>query len=105
MIINEFIRISENYEIFNEINKIFFDKINNNKEIFSLEKFYDLLEIIEECILILKRKEIKNKYEKFNIVIDDFVLLDEDKYSSFKQKIWDKGKQFFYLIKFTYENK
>ena len=105
MIINEFIRISENYKTFDEITTIFFNKTNNNKEIFSLEHFYDLLEIIEGCLLIIKKKDIKNKYEKFNIVIDDFVLFYEDKYYSFKTKIWNKEKQFFYLIKFTYENK
>ena len=102
MIINEFIRLSDDYEKFKNIMIKFEKLIENKNEIFSIENFYQLINIIKECLLIIN--DADKKYKKFNLIIDDF-FVDNSKlteYFAFKEKIANQKKDVTYFIKFIY---
>lgn len=102
MLLNEIIRISNNFEIFQDIEKFFLSKTEGKEEIFSIYNFSELLQIIEDCLLILKKYDTESKIVKFNIVIDDFNYDTSiyQKYLSFKKR--DK-KKIFYIVKISNE--
>ena len=107
MIINEFIRLSEDYEKFKNIMITFEKNIKNNDEIFLVENFYKLIDIIKDCLLTIKKNDVDKKYTKFNLVIDDF-LLDNSKvsgYLDFQEKIRNTKKEVTYFIKYIYKLK
>jgi len=101
MIFNEFVRLSHNYEVFCSLTKKFNKKVNNSQKIFSINNFYLLIRIIEDCLLLLFDNNIN--YEKLNIIIDDFFIGDDysqiKSYEDFKIDL-HMNKKAFYLIKF-----
>ena len=102
MIINEFIRLCDDYGKFKNIITKFEELIENKNEIFSIENFYQLIYIIKDCLLIIK--DADKKYQKFNLIIDDFIF-DNSKlteYFDFKDKISNQKKEVTYFIKFIY---
>lgn len=102
MILNEFVRLANNYNIFNQLTKSFIRQVNDNagsNEIFEINKFEDLIIIIEKCLKLLKNKQTI----RFNIIIDDFKLdiNNIQKYKSFKENVLCATKpESFYLFKF-----
>lgn len=100
MIINEFIRICDKYELYSTVINDFFQKTNNNDEIYDFKNFYKLIEIIEQSFMIIENDENK-KYQKLNIVVDDFILLDTKEYNSFRETLIIKEKKCYYLFKFA----
>ena len=88
MIYNEFIRIINDFQIFNKIIKLFTQKIDND-ELLLKENFFQLLEIeiIKDCLMFLKNNDSNYKKDiKFGIIIHDFVLnkFTEENYLNFK---------------------
>ena len=105
MIMNEFVRISNNFDIYKKIKEFFFSKIEEKNELFLLQNFSKLIEIIEESILLLKNFDIKNQYEKYNIVIDDFYDDDSNENTYFINRIRNRPMKVYYLIKIKYKFK
>ena len=105
MIYNEFIRIIDDFQIFNKIINLFTQKIDND-ELLLKENFFQLLEIIKDCLIFLKNNDSNyKKYIKFGIIIDDFVLnaFVEENYLNFKLNLKTiKERQIFYVIKFLF---
>lgn len=102
---NEFLRLSDNFVIFSNIIEYFEKKIDGVKDIFELNKFFVLLRIIANCMLIIYILD-KKKYEKLNIIIDDFFLIfsSVNDYNEFALKVKKSNdRTIYYLFKFRYE--